>query len=375
MTSLADMIGRLIWVGIRGAHEGDPTLEAELKICERARVGGVILFNVDVPARDHQRSLGLAEAEARRRAPRNIIDPTQTAELVAYLRHRLGAGLMVCVDQEGGFVSRLALTRGFPGSPAPADYARMDHPTRRAAAQTLARTVASVGIDMNLAPCVDVAVNPEGPGHTSLGRSFGRDPSVVASMAAEQIDAMHAAGLACCIKHFPGHGSARGDTHFGMVDITDTWVEADELLPYRVLLPRGPGAPDAVMTSHLMHRGLDPALPCSLSPAVITGLLREQLGFQGLVVTDSLDMHAISNLCGPGDASVSALLAGADVALEGNNLSDVRPCPAGDMHRAITAAVETGRLPPARIEASVARVRRVIEAIHARRRAAGAARA
>ena len=364
MTDLDRAIGRLIWVGIRGTGPSDPVFESEIERCRRANAGGIILFDVDVPERNRQRDLGLEEAEARLHAPRNIIDPDQTRSLVAAIRERLGPETVVMVDQEGGFVSRLNPARGFAKSPAPRDFAMLGDSDRSQAAEELARTVADAGFDLNLAPCVDVAVNPDGPGHTALGRSFGRDPELVASLAREQIDAMRARGVGGCLKHFPGHGSAVGDTHFGLVDITETWQESEELAPYRALMDHC----GAVMISHLVHRGLDPDLPSSLSHSIVTGLLRDRLGFDGLVLTDSLDMRSISDRFGTGESAVLALNAGVDVALEANNLNEPKPCPAPELFGAIRQAVEDGDLSETRIHQSVARLdawRRTIRGAHA----------
>jgi len=356
MTDALDRaIGRLIWVGIRGSSPGEKILETELAICEQAHVGGIILFDVDVPQRDANRSKGLVEAIARLNAPRNILTPESTRELVAYLRERLGHQLIVSIDQEGGFVSRLNPARGFPSIPSPQAYAQLDLTTRASIAATLAQTLADAGIDLNLSPCVDVAINPDGPGHTALGRSFGADPAVVTQMAAEQIRALHAAGVAATIKHFPGHGSARGDTHEGLVDITEVWQEAEELAPYIALIDSD-DPPDMVMISHLVHRELDPALPASVSPAIINGLLRERLGWHGPVMTDSLDMRAIADRFGPGEASVLALLAGADIALEANNLTQPKPCPALEIHANLREAVRSGRVAEERIHESIERL-------------------
>ncbi|MEO1129010.1 MAG: glycoside hydrolase family 3 N-terminal domain-containing protein [Planctomycetota bacterium] len=363
-------IGRLLWVGIRGSSPGDPTLERELDACAGAHVGGIILFDVDVPERTRRLEAGDDDAAARLAAPRNIIDPQQTRALCAYLRERLGEHLIISIDQEGGRVARLNPARGFPESPAARDYAALPDDLRHAAAGTLARTVADAGIDMNLAPCIDVAVNPDGPGHTAAGRSFGRDPRSVAQHAAEQIDAMHAEGVACTLKHFPGHGSARGDTHMGLVDITDTFVEDDELVPYHLLLgTEGPAAApaDSVMVSHLVHRGFDPQWPCSLSRPIIHGLLRERMGFDGLVLTDSLDMRAIADRVSASEAAVRALEAGADIALEANNLFHVEPCPAPEMHGSIRSAIADGRLSEQRIMQSVERLETFSERMRARR--------
>ncbi|MEQ8769720.1 MAG: glycoside hydrolase family 3 N-terminal domain-containing protein [Phycisphaerales bacterium] len=351
-SALDRAIGRLIWVGVRGTTPGDAVLEAEIDRCAAAHVGGVILFDVDVPKRDRLRAEGLSEPDARLGAPRNILSPDQTRGLVEHLRARLGDDLIVSVDQEGGHVSRLNARRGFAESPSPGAFARLDDAARRRAAATLAQTVASAGCDLNLAPCVDVAVNPDGPGHTALGRSFGRDPERVAALAREQIEAMRRAGVHACLKHFPGHGSARGDTHLGLVDITDTWIRDDELRPYQELKDLA----DAVMISHLVHRGLDPERPCSVSPRVIDGLLRAELGYDGVVVTDSLDMRAVSERFAPGEAGVLALQAGADVVLEANNLAKPAPCPAPEIHAAIRAAVEDGRLDERRVHQSAERI-------------------
>lgn len=355
MDELHRAIGRMIWVGIRGAVPGDAVLESELALCESASVGGVILFDVDVPGRDAGRASGLDEAAARLASPRNVLDPGQTARLVGYLRERLGPGLIVSVDQEGGVVSRLSPARGFPPVPSARDYAALDVAGRASACGRMVSGLLSAGVDLNLSPCVDVAVNPDGPGHTGLGRSFGRDPARVASMAREQIDAMHAGGIACCLKHFPGHGSAEGDTHHGLVDVTRTWVWEDELAPYRELL----GVADTVMVAHVLHRGLDAARPASLSGAVIGGLLRGELGYDGVVLTDSLDMRAVSDRYGAGEASLLAVLGGVDAVLEGNNLSAVAPCPAPRIHARLREAVRRGELTEDRIMRSVSRLERL----------------
>lgn len=364
LSSLSDheLVGRLIWVGLRGAEPGEPQLEAELERCKQACVGGVILFDVDVPERNRQLGLGLDEERARLASPRNIIDPEQAKRLVGYLKEELGEHLIVCIDQEGGQVCRLNPARGFASSPAPRDYAEMSDGERFEAAHVLARTIAGIGVDLNLGPCVDVAINPDGPGHTALGRSFGRDPDRVIKCAREQIDALHAHGVGCSLKHFPGHGSASGDTHFGLVDITETFVEPDELAPYRALCAQhgdeGPRA-DSVMISHLVHRGYDPELPASVSRPTITGLLRDSIGFDGVVLTDALDMHAIADRFGMGEAAVRAIEAGADCALEANNLTHTYPCPAPEIHAALTRAVNDGRLTAARLAESVARLDRL----------------
>lgn len=366
--TLDPLIGRLIWVGVRGDTPGDPTLEAELDLCLRAHAGGVILFDVDVPQRNILKDQGFDEAQARLNAPRNVRSPEQLRQLTEHIRQRLGPRTVISTDQEGGFVCRLNPARGFPAAPSPADYAALDDNARADAAHNIAQPLARAGVDLNLAPCVDVAINPDGPGHTALGRSFGDDPQRVAGHAKEQIDALHRHGVNATLKHFPGHGSATGDSHFGLVDITDTFQEHAELLPYRQLTEHA----DAVMVSHLVHRRYDESLPCSLSPAVINGLLRQQLGHRKLVLTDALDMHAVADRFGPENAAALALAAGADVALEANNLTVTRPCPAPRILDAVRKAVRERRITHEHIEHANQRLDNFWIALDARRNNAAA---
>lgn len=351
--ALERTVGRLLWVGIRGSQPGEPVLEAELERCRRAHVGGVILFDVDLPQRDRLVKAGVSREESMALARRNISDPGATRVFVEYLRHRLGPHLVVSLDQEGGAVCRLKPERGYPPCPPPCVYASLDESSRAAASNAMAEALAMVGVDLNLAPCIDLGIDGSVSGTSK--RCFASDPEIVARMAAEQIQAMRRAGVGSCLKHFPGHGSATGDTHHSLVDITRTWERNAELTPYRRLL-NGSVTPDAVMVAHLMHTKLDQEYPASLSYATITGLLREHLGWQGLVITDSLDMRAIADHYPRGEAAVLAIMAGADVALDGNNLENIEPCPAPEMHAALMQAVHEGRLSRERLEQSVARL-------------------
>ncbi len=171
-------------------------------------------------------------------------------------------------------------------------------------------------------PVVDVATNPDNPVIAGLGRSFSADPAIVAAQAGAYIDGHHAKGIKCTIKHFPGHGSSQGDTHLGFVDVTDTWSE-DELIPYRDLL--GQGKVDAVMTAHIFNAHLDPELPATLSPAVVTGLLREQLGYDGVVISDDMQMRAITDLFKMEKAFELAILAGIDIVAVTNEITNAGP--------------------------------------------------
>lgn len=332
-------------VGVRGSRPEHDALRRDLDACEKVHCRAVILFDRDVPTKGE----------------RNVQSPAQLHDLIAHIRERLGQDAIVAIDQEGGPVQRLRAARGFVESPSAADYATLPPDARAQAARALAPQLASLGVDLNFAPCVDVALNASSSIISGKGRSFGSDPRLVTSLAREVIEAHHAARVAPCIKHFPGHGSAPADSHLDLPDITACWDERAELAPFGALAPlHRDGAPLAVMTAHLLHRGVDAHAPASLSRAWTTGVLRERLGFRGVVITDSLDMRAVAERFPAGEAAARALLAGADLALDANNMpGPARPCPAPEMAKAISLAVERGELPAERVEDSARRIDRL----------------
>ncbi len=334
--------GRLLCVGIRGAEPGDPLLESDLEACRAANVGGVILFDVDVPTWRRLEAEGVAPEAARARAVRNIISPGQVLRLTRRIRKVLGPDVFIAVDQEGGQVARLTSAHGFRDDPSARAFAALDTAGRREAARSQASQLARFGFDLNFAPCVDLALEPDNPVIARLDRAYAADPDVVTGCARTVITAHRTAGVAACLKHFPGHGSSRADTHLGAVDITATWRRDCELAPYRALSGE-PGA--AAMVAHVMHRDLDPDLPASLSPAVVTDLLRGELGFDGVIVTDSIDMRAIADRWPPAEAVVMAVAAGADLVVDGFNLDERPEHPAPVLAATLAAALGDGRIP------------------------------
>ena len=337
-------IGRMLMVGVRGAHPGDPELEADLNACRDAGVGGVILFDRDVATG----------------GPRNIVSPDQLRVLTAHIRACLGDDVIIGVDQEGGRVARLRPEHGFPETLTAAQYASLRAILRATAATDLAQAVADAGVTLNLAPCVDVAIDADSEIIAGLERSFSCEPDEVCACASEIIEAHRRVGVRTCIKHFPGHGSATGDTHLGLVDITETFDEGAELEPYRRLLAALPvRRPWGVMTGHLIHMEIGGELPASMSRLWTTGVLREKLGWDGVVVTDSIDMDAIRERWSPDEAAVLAVNAGADIVLDAFNAPKQRPtCPAQSMRDGLERALSEGRIEggPERLLASVRRL-------------------
>jgi beta-N-acetylhexosaminidase len=336
---LKQQIAQLLIAGFKGDRlQPDSTLAADLR---DRRLGGVILFD---------------RLLAEKLPDNNIRSPEQTARLCADLQDCAGGDLLIAVDQEGGMVSRFRPERGFPvtasagrlgSSPTTAE-------TARAADQT-AEMLAGLGINLNLAPVVDLDIEPDNPIIGRYQRSFSADPSVVCRHAEAWIDAHRRRGILCCLKHFPGHGSARADSHLGFVDISDSWRE-DELLPYRNLIDCGKA--DLVMIGHLFNLRLDPLLPATLSAATIDGLLRRGLGFAGAVITDDMQMRAITGRYGLVEACVMALTAGADSIIVGNNLEH-DPLIVDGLTTGIMQAVRQGRLSEQRIEEAWRRIRKL----------------
>lgn len=353
--------GALLTVGLRGAMPGDPALEADLDVCAKAGVGGVILFDVDVPAYRAALGRGMAPRDARWAATRNITGPGQLTSLVGYLRSRLGPDLVVMVDQEGGPVSRLRPERGFHGTlPSAARFAALGGSEQRSAARAQAEALASLGIDVNLAPVVDLAVLPDGP-LAARERTFGDDPRRVTGCARAILEANRASGVASCLKHFPGLGTVPEDTHEVLPILDGIYDPKRELAPYRELI-QGPSPPEMVMAAHLLWPHRDPERPASRSSVALTDVLRDELGFEGVVATDSLDMGAVLDGTTPEGAVVEALTAGADALLYAANLSEHEFAdghPALRLATALARAVDDGALSGgwAEVEARRERIR------------------
>ncbi|MCI5210735.1 MAG: hypothetical protein D3910_18550 [Candidatus Electrothrix sp. ATG2] len=221
------------------------------------------------------------------------------------------------------------------------------------AAKAMAAELSECGINFNLAPVADLNLNPDNPIIAQYERSFGEEPDVVADHCQAVIQGHHKYGVACCLKHFPGHGSASGDSHLGFVDISKDWQE-QELAPYKIMIERC--HVDAIMTAHVVHYGLDPSgLPATLSPVMINAMLRRDLGFDGVIVTDDLQMKAISSRYGLKEAVQRAVLAGADLLIVGNNL-ERNPGALEQGIAAIEELLDQGRISEERIQASLQRV-------------------
>ncbi|MFI1756491.1 glycoside hydrolase family 3 protein [Streptomyces sp. NPDC020571] len=297
---------------------------------------------------------------------RNVTSPEQVAALTAQLRAER-EDLLVAIDEEGGDVTRLEVRTGssFPGNHALG--AVDDVGLTRAVAAELGRRLAAAGVNFNWAPSADVNSNPDNP---VIGvRAFGSDTDLVARHTAAYITGMQSAGVATSAKHFPGHGDTGIDSHHAMprIDVGADVLAERDLVSFRAAIAAGSRA---VMSAHILVPALDPELPATLSRRILTDLLRGELGYDGLIVTDGIEMKAIAGTYGIERGTVLAVAAGADAICVGGGLHDE-----GTVRRlsdALAEAVRAGELPEERLADAAERVRSLSRWAAANRPADGA---
>ena len=295
------MIGQMIMAGFRGliVNDDHPIVE-DIK---KRELGGVILFDKDVP-------MGLDV--------RNVSSDVQLKRLTDELQEHAFIPLLIAIDQEGGRIARLKPNRGFAATKSHSELGQLSPERTYEEAKIIAKTLKDAGINMNMAPVVDLCVNANNPVIAKLGRCFSDDPDVVAAHAMAYIKAHHEYGIRCCLKHYPGHGSSTADSHLGMVDVTNTW-SARELEPYEKIIKAD--LADAIMTAHVFNDKIDRGRPATLSATAIQEMLRGGLKYNGVVFSDDMQMGAIEQYYGFGKAIEMAILAGVDVLVFANNSS------------------------------------------------------
>ena len=310
--TLRDKIGQMLILGFQGKeiNEHSPIAVS----IEQNNIGGVILFDFNQQSQKFDKNI--ENPEQLKKLDRQLQEITKKANK---LHHRDNLPLLISIDYEGGNVIRLSPAYGFPAIPSAKTIGTLSLVEAKSIAKLMAVTMQTAGINLDFFPDLDVDVNPDNPIIGKKERSFSPVPEVVsqyASVFTEQFLGHH---IQCAYKHFPGHGSSLVDSHLGFVDVTDTWT-SKELIPYakQIGQPRHCGM---VMIAHIVNRKLDATgLPASLSYNMITGLLRHELKFDGVVITDDLQMNAISNYYGLAKALTFSINAGADMLIFGNQL-------------------------------------------------------
>jgi len=299
--SLEKKIANMFIVGFYGtaAPKGSKIIH---DICDRG-LGGVLLFDRH-PSR-HNRA-------------KNISSFAQLKKLNYQLTHSCSHKPLIAIDQEGGKVQRLKSKNGFYGKyPKASSIVKRGKKKAERIYKKMAKELDLVGVNYNLAPVSDMGVNRKNVVIYRLGRSYGSDPETVAVYNKIFIDAMNGRGVLTALKHFPGHGSSLGDTHKGFVDVTKRWTPV-ELEPFEILIDAD--SADSIMVAHVFNRRIDPKYPASLSKKTVNGQLRKKMGYRGVVITDDLQMYAISKHYSLRNTIKLAINAGVDILLFGNQL-------------------------------------------------------
>ncbi|HEY1487205.1 MAG TPA: glycoside hydrolase family 3 N-terminal domain-containing protein [Micromonosporaceae bacterium] len=334
--ALRRKIASLLVVGFRG--ESVDSGYWIVKAIKEQGLGGVILFDIDQLTKNR----------------RNIASPGQAKSLITSLRNASSGRLIVSMDMEGGQIARLNPADGFPATKSEAQIGAANDPSEtRSWASGMAKSMTSIGVNLDYAPVVDLNLNPHNPAIAELDRSFSSSVNVVVENATEEIKVMRAAGIKTSLKHFPGFGSATGNTDFGVVDVSKTW-RLVELQPYQKLIAAG--LADSILVTHLINAQLDPArLPASLSKPMITGELRGKLGYRGPVVSDDMQAHALTSKYGRAQATGMALEAGMDLLVYCNQ-QVYDPHIVDETLDTVVGLVRGKHLSEAQIDAAVARV-------------------
>ncbi len=326
--SLDIKIGQMILIGVPGT-DVDPLV---LKEIGDGKAGSIILFEKNISQRNSYASL------------KKMTWTYQSAAPIP---------LFISIDEEGGKINRLKSKYGFPKSISAKSMSRsMD--SVRYYSETTATTLSALGINVNFAPVVDLGTNPNNPIIAKVERSFSASADTVTLFAKEFVKAHRRVGVVTALKHFPGHGSSKDDTHYGIADVTNTW-ESKELNPYISLIDSG--YVDAIMTAHIVNRKLDGAsLPGTLSKQILDSLLRKRLGFDGVVFSDDMQMHAITKYFGLEEAIRLSVNAGVDILTFSNNIQGSEERTVDKVHSIMRKFVEEGIIPKSRIDESFDRI-------------------
>lgn len=297
MENLKHLLYKMLVIGFDGQEiTKNDTLKAQIK----NGLGGVILFDRCIDDKTKEK---------------NIHSPQQLKNLTSSLQDISYEPLMICIDQEGGKVARLKEQKGFSETKSAKQIAGMSLDEAKEEYEGLASQLSELGINCNFAPLVDLGINKDSKIIFGLDRAYGDDPDTVARYAEIFMDALNKHQIISVLKHFPGHGSAQGDSHEGFVDISKTWDEI-ELSPYKTLLHKT----NMIMSAHVFNAKLDDKYPATLSYATNTKLLREGLGYDGVLITDDLQMAAINEHYAKEKAIELAINSGADMMMYCNQL-------------------------------------------------------
>lgn len=336
--SIDAMIGQMIMIGIGDFNRagGNQPIYAEIAA---GKVGGIVLYEKNI-------------------FPKKPM--SELAKIVAKLQRNAFVPLFVSIDEEGGKVNRLKPKYGFPKGVSAQYLGNLnDVDSSNFYANQTASILSSFGINMNYAPVVDVNLNTSNPVIGKLERSYSTEYQQVTNQAHHTVVQHNSNQVVPVLKHFPGHGSSKNDTHLGMADVTDTW-QLEELYPYKSLIDSG--VISAIMTAHIVHKSLDDSkVPATLSKKVVTGMLRGFLEFDGVIISDDMQMGAIDNEYGLKEALAMSINAGVDILMFANNVKDYNMVSADAIHSIIKDLLSEGVITRARVYESYQRIMKLKE--------------
>jgi len=299
-SELRNKIGQMLIVGFRGTKVNEST--PVINNINNLNLGGIILFDYDVPSKS---------------TPRNIKNPKQTKQLISDIKNLTNNNLFIAVDAEGGYVNRLKSKYGFKEIESAENIGKKSTEEIYNNSIALAQELKELGFNLNFAPVVDVNINPNNPVIGYLERSASDNPEKVYDYANIFIQAMHEYDILTAIKHFPGHGSSDKDSHLGLVDITNTYNQEKELYPYKKLI--NDNVLDMIMTAHIINKNIDSENPATLSPNFLQNILRNDLNYNGIIVSDDMQMNAIVDNYGFEEAIIKAINSGCNILIFSNN--------------------------------------------------------
>lgn len=329
--SLDIKIGQMIMVGMTGNSVTENS--SIIKAIQKNYIGSVLLFEMNLNPNQTEKNL---------------------SKLTASLQKASDIPLFISIDQEGGRVNRLKPKYGFKEMPSAKSIGQKnDDDYTIQTGVTTADALQACGINMNFAPVLDID-NPDCPVLGKQQRCYSSDVEKISHIAALIMDAHFEKGIKTSVKHFPGHGNSRSDSHKGVADVTRYWTE-NELVPYKNLI--GEGKIDAIMTAHIVNRNIDASgLPATLSKKTITDLLRKKMGYNGVVISDDMQMHAISKFYGFEESIKKAIEAGVDILMFSNNIENSKNYTPANIHAAIKRMVLNHEIKRERIDESYKRI-------------------
>jgi len=316
-------IANMFIIGFYGTYNSDNSIKQD--ICKKG-LGGVILFQ---------------KSPVKRGAFKNFYSSDSLKALTNDLKS-CGAKPLIAVDQEGGVVQRIKIKHKYPSAN---KVSKLGIDRAKSIYTNMAKELNNLGINYNLAPVADLAINPKNRVIVKWGRSYGKSVAKVVEFNNIFIDAMHKYNIATSLKHFPGHGSSLGDTHKGFVDVTKLW-QSIELEPYRKLNTKT----DSVMVAHIFNKKLDSQYPASLSKKIVTGILRSKLAFRGVVISDDMQMGAIRNYFGLKESIKLAINAGVDILLFANQVHPNRVVKIDKLIKITKELLNEGQISPSSIK-------------------------